>query len=170
MARIPYITDETIPEEAKADFEKLAPLNIFRMMAHSGKLLGRYIRLGNYLLFKSKLDPILREIAILRVGYLSGASYETHQHERIGRDVGMSEALIEAVKQGPDAEGFDDLQRMVMHITDDLVHNVRASDATFRPLQEKLSTKELQELVLTVGYYMMTCRFLETFDIDIEAA
>ena len=170
MARIPYITDETIPEEAKVDFEKLDPLNIFRMMAHSGKLLGRYIRLGNYLLFKSKLDPILREIAILRVGYISGATYETHQHERIGRDVGMSEALIEAVKQSPDAEGFDDLQRMVMHITDDLVHNVRASDATFRPLQERLSTNELQELVLTVGYYMMTCRFLETFDVDIEAA
>jgi alkylhydroperoxidase family enzyme len=170
MARIPYTTEQTMPEEAKADFAKLQPLNIFKMMAHSGKLLGRYIRLGNYLLFKSKLDPVLREIAILRVGYISGASYETHQHERIGRDVGMSDALIEAVKQGPDSPEFDDLQRMVMRITDDLVHNVRASDATFKPLQDQLSVAELQELVLTVGYYMMTCRFLETFDIDIETA
>ncbi len=168
MARIAYVTDQTLPEEAKADFDKLPPLNIFRMMAHSGKLLGRYIRLGNYLLFKSKLDPVLREIAILRVGYLSKAKYETHQHERIGRDVGMSDALIEAVKQGPEAEGLTSTERQVIAITDDLVHNVRASDATFKPLQENLSNAEMQELVLTVGYYMMTCRFLETFDIDIE--
>ena len=58
--------------------------------------------MGNYLLFKSKLDPILREIAIIRAGVLSKAKYEVHQHERIGRDLGMSDALIRAIHKGPD--------------------------------------------------------------------
>lgn len=168
MARIDYVTPTTLPEDAAEIFGKLQPLNIFRMMAHSGGMLRRYIGLGNAILFKSDMDPVLREIAILRVGYLSGATYETFQHERIGRDVGMSDELIERVKEGPDADGFTERERMVMKFTDDLVANVRASDETFNPLLDDFSIKEIQELTLTVGFYMMTCRFLETFDVDIE--
>lgn len=170
MARIDYVTDETIPETAKETFAKLAPLNIFRMMAHSGKMLGHYTRLGGCILSKSKLDPILREIAILRVGYISDASYETFQHERIGRDVGMSDDLITRVKEGPSAGGFTELEQLIMNFVDDVVFNVRASDETFIPLRKHLSDQEMQELTLTIGFYMMTCRFLETFDVDIESA
>lgn len=168
MARIDYVTAETLPEDAKDIFGKLAPMNIFRMMAHSGKMLGYYVRLGNCILGKSKIDPLLREIAILRVGYISKATYETHQHERIGRDVGMSDDLIERVKQGPEAGGFSELEQLVMNFTDDVVHNVRATDATFNPLRKHFSDQEMQELTLTIGFYMMTSRFLETFDVDIE--
>ena len=168
MARIDYVTDETIPEAAKSDLGKLPPLNIFRMMAHSGDLLGKFIRLGNTILAKTKLDPVLREIAILRVGYISDATYETFQHERIGRDVGMSDDLIARVKEGPNAKGFTEEEQLVMNFVDDVVFNVRASDETFNPLKEHFSVQEIQELVLTIGYYMMTCRFLETFDVDIE--
>lgn len=168
MARIDYVTDETIPEAAKEIFAKLAPLNIFRMMAHSGKMLGHYTRLGNCILSKSKLDPVLREIAILRVGYISKATYETFQHERIGRDAGMSDELIASVKQGPGAGGFTELEQLVMNFTDDVVENVRASDETFDALRKHLSDQEMQELTLTIGFYMMTSRFLETFDVDIE--
>lgn len=168
MARIDYVTEKTIPEAAKETFAKLAPLNIFRMMAHSGKMLGHYTRLGGCILSKSKLDAILREIAILRVGYISDATYETFQHERIGRDVGMSDDLIARVKQGPSADGFTELEQLVMNYVDDVVFNVRASDETFIPLRAHLSDQEMQELTLTIGFYMMTCRFLETFDVDIE--
>lgn len=168
MARIDYVTDETIPDTAKDTFAKLAPLNIFRMMAHSGKILGYYTRLGGGILNKSKLDPVLREIAILRVGYISKATYETFQHERIGRDAGMSDELIARVKEGPAAGGFTEAEQLVMNFVDDVVHNVRASDATFDPLRSHLSDQEMQELTLTIGFYMMTCRFLETFDVDIE--
>jgi 4-carboxymuconolactone decarboxylase len=51
-----------------------------------------------------------------------------------------------------------------------LVANVRASDETFEPLRRELSLIQLQELTLVVGNYMMVCRFLETFDIDLESA
>jgi len=55
-----------------------------------------------------------------------------------------------------------------MRFTDDVVANVRASDATFEPLHARLSLQELQELTVTIGYYMMVCRFLETFGVDLE--
>lgn len=168
MARVPYPDPKTLSADTQAVLAKMPPLNIFRMMAGGEGLLQAFTRMGNYLLFKSKLNPILREIAIIRAGVLSKASYEVYQHERIGRDLGMSDALVKGVHAGPDDPAFDELQRLVMRYTDDIVANVRAGDATFKALLGRLSLQEVQELTVTIGYYMMVSRFLETFDVDIE--
>lgn len=168
MARIPYLEPGEAGPKASAELEKLAPLNIFRAMAHADQVLGPFIRFGNAFLFKGALDPVLREIAILRVGHLSHADYEVFQHERIGRNLGMSEALLAAIKAGPASPAFKPLERDVMLYTDDVVRNVRASDLTYKALEKTMSRAELVELTLVIGFYMMVSRFLETFDIDIE--
>ena len=168
MARVPYPDASTLAAAVRETLGKMAPLNIFRMLAGGQGLMPAFLKLGNYLLFKSKLDPILREVAIIRVGVLSKAKYEVHQHERIGRDLGMSEPLIEAMHAGPTHPALTEMQKLVMLYTDDVVLNVRASDATFKPLNEKLSLQEMQELTITIGFYMMVSRYLETFSIEIE--
>jgi alkylhydroperoxidase family enzyme len=170
MARIPYFDPAEATGRAKVWYGKLPTLNIFRMLGHSGELLDGFVTLGNQILAYSQLDPVLREIAIVRVGVLSKAKYEVFQHERICRQVGMAEDKIAAIHEGPDAAAFSELEKLVMRFTDDVVRNVRASDATWMPLAAHLSHRELQELVVTIGYYMMVSRFLETFDVDIEDA
>lgn len=170
MARIPYPEPDAITDKARELLVKFGPrpLNLVRMLSHSDSVFGPFVRLGNAFLSKGKLDPVLREIAILRVGYLSRASYELHQHERLARRLGMTDALIAAIEVGPLGEGLSPLQRDVLAFVDDVVANVRASDRTFEPLRGVLSLQQLQELTLLVGNYMMVCRYLETFDIDIE--
>jgi len=168
MARIPYFDPAVATGRAAAAYAKLPPLNIFAMMGHAGELIDGFTRLGTQILNFTSLNPVLREIAILRVGVLSGATYEVFQHERIARRIGMSDALIAAIHEGPAAAAFDEGQRQVMAFTDDVVANVRAADATFEPLKDRLGYKALQELTLTIGYYMMVWRFLETFDVEIE--
>lgn len=168
MARIAYADPKQFDEKTTHLIGQLAPLNIFRMMANAPGLLRPFVDLGGAFLFEGKLDPVTRECAILRVGYLSNASYETAQHEKIGRDVGMSEALIEAVKRGPEAEGLSEQQKLTLAYVDDLVANVKAGDATFKPALAHFGVEQLQELTLITGYYMMVCRFLETFEVDIE--
>lgn len=171
MARIPYPDPASLQPETQEFLGKLGdPINIFRMMAGGEGLLRAFSRFGNHLLFKSKLDPVLREIAILRVGVLSDATYEMYQHDRIARGIGMTEELLAGIRSGPDDPVFDELQANVMRYTDDVVRNVRASDATFDPLREALSLQELQELTVTIGFYMCVSRFLETFGVDIEDA
>ena len=169
MARIPYFDIDHAQGRAKKAYEKLPKLNIFRMLGHSGELLDGFHRLGSQILYFTKLDPVLREIAIIRVGVLSKATYEVHQHERIGRQLGMSDEKIAAIHEGPDAAAFSALEKQIMRYTDDVVANVRAGDDTFGPLARHLSYKEMQELTLTIGFYMMVSRFLETFDVEIES-
>ena len=172
MARIPYPDPATLLPETQETLAKIGdpPMNIFRMLAGGEGLLRAFSRFGNHLLFKSKLDPVLREIAIVRVGVLSDATYEVFQHERISRGIGMSEELLAGIRNGSDDPVFDGLQAAVMRYTDDLVQNVRASDATFDPLREALSLQELEELTVTIGFYMLVSRYLETFGVDIEQA
>lgn len=168
MARVPYPDPSTLDPNTTAFLDRVPPLNVFRMLAGGEGLLVAFARFGNHLLFKTELDPVLREIAIIRVGVLSGAGYEVFQHERIARDLGMSDELIAAIHAGPDAPEFDDLQRLVVRFTDDVVANVRAGDATFDPLLARLSLREVEELVMTIGFYMAVSRFLETFDVEVE--
>lgn len=168
MARIDYFDLAQAQGRAKKTLEKLPPLNLFRMMAHGGDLVDAFTRMGNHLLYFSKLDPVLREIAIIRVGVLSRAAYEIWQHETIARKLGMSEALIRAIHEGPWAAAFDETQRLAMLFVDDVVVNVRASDQTFAPLAKILPAQEMQELTMTIGFYMMVSRFLETFGVDLE--
>ena len=74
MARAPYPDIETLPDELRTFVQRFDPLmNVFHMLAHTGPALPHFMRLGNAILFKGRLDPELREIAILRVGHLLGA-------------------------------------------------------------------------------------------------
>jgi len=169
MARIPYYDPAKAPPKLAEMMGKLKPeLNIYRALANSDPVARGFVHLGNALLFRAKLSPVLREIAILRVGWLSRASYEVFQHERIGRDVGMSEDKIRAVLQGASSPAFDEREKAVLNYTDDVVRNVRASDATLNGIKAFLDAEQVVELTITIGYYMMVSRFLESMGVDDE--
>jgi alkylhydroperoxidase family enzyme len=168
MARIDYPDMSQLTPEVQALVKRLPPLNVFRMLAHVPPAVEPFIRFGNALLVKGKLDPILREMAIVRVGILSGASYEVHQHEIISRDLGMAEAKIQALKIGPNSPEFTDQERAILAYTDNQVANTRASDEVFNAVRGFLSVEQVAELTLAIGFYMMVSRFLETFGVDIE--
>lgn len=170
MPRIPYPDPATFPPKLREFQARIDPnVNVFRMLPWAESAVEHWHRLGNALLQKSRLDPVLREMAIVRVGHLCRAAYEVYQHERISARIGMPAEKIAALKEGPDAPVFDELERLVLRFTDEVVKNVKASDATFDALAARLSHRELCELVLTIGYYQMTCAFLENFEIPIEA-
>jgi len=170
MSRIPYFDVETATGKHAEFLDKLKPhLNIYRMLANSEAGLKGFIRMGNSLLYRCELDPKLRELAIVRVGRLSRAAYEVFQHERIAREVGVEEAKIAALRDATiEAPAFSDQDKAVLRFTDDVVRNVKASDKTLKAVEAFLSPGAVVELTLTIGYYMMVCRFLETTGVEGE--
>jgi alkylhydroperoxidase family enzyme len=170
MPRIPYFDVESASGRHAEFLEKLKPrTNIYRMLANSESGIKGFTRMGNVLLHRSELDPGLRELAILRVGRLSRAAYEVFQHERIAREAGVAEEKIAALRDATiEAPAFTDQEKAALRFTDDVVRNIKATDRTFKPVQALLSPGALVELTLTIGYYMMVCRFLETLGVDGE--
>ena len=168
MARIPYFDLAQAPASYTELLGSRPPLNLYRMLPHAGKAAEGFLRLGGALLRDNELDARLREIAILRVGLLSGAGYEVHQHKKLARKLGLADAKVAALAPGADASALDELELQVLRFTDEVFHRVKAPDAMFDAMRARLSTKALAELVLTIGFYMMVCRFLENFEVDIE--
>ena len=170
MPRLLYYEVENASGKHAEFLDKLKPhLNIYRMLANSEAGLKGFIRMGNALLYRCELDPVLRELAIIRVGRLSRAAYEVFQHERIGREAGVTEDKISALRDAtPEAAAFNDNEKAVLRFADDVVRNVKASDKNLKAVQAFLSPGAVVELTLTIGYYMMVCRFLETTGVEGE--
>ncbi len=168
MARIPYPEPGELRPENAALLEDLPDLNVFRMVARAGSSFGPFMALVSAYLNDGQLDPQLRELVILRVGHFCKSAYEVWHHERVSREVGMDETRIKAAAGPIPSPHFSDAENAALALTDDILVNTRAGDATFSEALSHLGKNPLSELVVIIGVYMMVCRFLETFDIDIE--
>jgi 4-carboxymuconolactone decarboxylase len=169
MPRIPYVDETQLSDDLRAHLGDV-PANVTRMMAVASEPVFKAVsQIGSAFISGSDLPAKLREIAILRVGYLSNAPYETFQHEALGRFVGLSDAQIEAVRDGDAASpALDQVERAVLEFVDDLVENVRAGDATLAAVRKHLSDAQVVDLILVSGAYMMISRFLETTGVEID--
>ena len=168
MARIDYCDTNKSSERTREILGKNRNANIFRMMAHSPSYFEQYCRLGGAIRNKGELDPIVRELAITRTGILCEAPYEIVAHKRIGRNVGVTDAQNAALEDWQSATCFDDVQRAALAFADEIVKLRKPTDATFNAIAAKLTPGALVELQLSVGFYIMTSKFLETFGIDMQ--
>jgi len=166
MARMPYVDVETAHWLARDLMLRRPGRNLHRMLAHAPRVGDAFTRLADALRWEDELDPVLRELAMLRVGMTLKCAYEVRAHTIIARRVGVPDEKISALEGDIAAGPFSDLERVVLRFTDDLISNVRASDATFDPVAAALPPGGVVALVITIGTYLTACRILETFDID----
>ena len=64
---------------------------------------------------------------------------------------------------------FNEVQRAALAFTDEIVTLRKPTDATLNAIAAKLTPGALIELQLSVGFYIMTSKFLETFGVDMQA-
>jgi 4-carboxymuconolactone decarboxylase len=172
MPRMPY-ADSAGLSHAKRQMLDRIPANVIRMLAGASDAVfdGFGAFTVGFMGTDSPLPAQLREIAILRVGYLSNAAYEVFQHEALARHVGLTEAQIAAITTGgAAASALGEAGAAVLAFTDDLVRNVRASDETLAGVRRHLDDTQVIDLILVTGLYMMVSRFLETTGVEIDNA
>src|SRR5258708_36253894 len=168
MARIEYADLAKASDRTRELLGKNRNANILRMMSHSQSYFEQYCRLGGAIRSKGELDPVVRELAITRTGILCEAPYEIVAHKRIGKNVGVTDEQNEALENWKSAACFNELQRAALAFTDEIIRLPRPTDPPFKPIASKLTPAALVELQLSVGFYIMTSKFLETFEIDMQ--
>lgn len=171
MARIPYPDPSQSPESVRETLARLPQLNIFRMLAHAETAFRPFLRFGGAVLTELQLDPKLRELAILQVAAQAGARYEWVQHAAIARHLGVTDEQIAAVQQGElTAASLNEAERAVLQFSAEVLEGPRVSDPTFAAVSERLSPREIVELLLTVGEYLMLARVMTTLELEIDDA
>lgn len=170
MPRIPYPSPEDISAENVALLADLPDFNVFKMMARTGAAFGPFMALVNAYLNDGTLNPELRELAILRVGHNLSAQYEVWHHERVARELGMSEERIMAAGAPSPSPLLSDVENAAVAFADDVVENTLASQKSFDAVHAHLGDNQTTELLMIIGVYQMVCSFLETMDIEIETS
>ena len=167
MTRIPFPDLDRASPEVREMLARLpAPVGIFNMMAHAETVLKPLMKLGGTFLGKLALDPLLRELVILHAVNLEGGEYEWVQHVPVVLALGGSQEQVDALKLGDDqAPCFTDAQKAALRFTREVVVDVGASEASLGEARKHLSEREIVELILVAGFYIMLARLTETLDI-----
>ena len=168
MARLPYLDKaDLLPEHQ----DLLARnLNLYRVLAHSPRAARSLNTLARYVRDGSRLDPRLRELAILQVSYLTGSAWGFSHHVRIGREAGVSDEEIRAIiNESSDCPTpFEPLARAVLRAAREMTVDLAISDETFAALRRNLDDERLTDLVVAIAFYNGLVRLLATMKVDVE--
>jgi alkylhydroperoxidase family enzyme len=168
MARLPYLDkSDLLPEHQ----DLLArSLNLYRVLAHSPHAARSLNTLARFIRDGSRLDPRLRELAILQVSYLTRSAWGYSHHVRIGRETGLSNDEIQAVAEETDGRptSLDPLAKAVLRAAREMTADLAVSDKTFAALRQGLDNERLTDLVVTISFYNGLVRLLETMQVDVE--
>ena len=168
MARLPYLDkSDLLPEHQ----DLLARnLNLYRVLAHSPRAARSLNTLARFIRDGSRLDPRLRELAILQVSYLAHSAWGYSHHVRIGRELGLSNDEIRAVAEETQGRptSLDPLAKAVLRAAREMTVDLAVSDETFAALRQGLDTERLTDLVVTISFYNGLVRLLETMRVDVE--
>jgi alkylhydroperoxidase family enzyme len=168
MARVPYLQKSDLAPEHQ---DLLARnITLFQALVNSPNAARAFSALGQFIRFKSRLDPRLRELAILQVGYLARQPYEWSHHVKIGRDFGVSNADIAGLIADTDGKPNDlePLAKAVLKAAREMTRSLAISEATYAELKQSLDDERLVDLTITIAFYNAVVRVLHTLKIDVE--
>lgn len=168
MARVPYLDAGDLPEEHRDLLKR--NINLHRGLVHSVDGARAFGGLGQWIRHGARLDPRLRELAILQVGWLARSPYEWSHHVKIGLDFGVSDADVEALIAESDgrASGLPELDRMVLRAAREMTLDGAMARATWDVLATTLDHERLVELVMVIAFYNGVVRLLASLEIDVE--
>jgi len=168
MARVPYL--EASDLSAKDQDLLNRRISLFQALVNSPDAARAFSGLGQFIRYSSKLEPRLRELAILQVGWLARSPYEWSHHVKLGRDFGVSDDDIRALidDSAGRATQLDDMAKMVLRAAREMTQDGAMSDATFAALQQKLGNERIVDLTITIAFYNAVVRVLATLQIDVE--
>ena len=95
MARLPYLEADQVAPEYRDMLKRNT--NLHKLLVNSPDMAPAFNGVGNFIRFRSKLDPRLRELAILQVGWLEKSEYEFTHHVKIGKEFGVTDEDISAM-------------------------------------------------------------------------
>jgi alkylhydroperoxidase family enzyme len=168
MARLPYLDAEQLPPEQRELLKR--PINLTRLLVNSPGMARAFGGIGNFIRHKSTLDPRLRELAILQVGWLERSEYEFTHHVKIGKEFGVTDEDIRNLFLETEGKPstLEPLAKAILKGAREMTREIGMSDATFAEIKKELSNEHMTDLVLTIAFYCAVVRVLATMKIDNE--
>ena len=168
MARVPYLQQSDLPPEHQDILAR--PIALNRAMANSPNAAKAMTGLAMYIRHHSKLDPRLRELAILQVGYLarSPTNIPITSSSAARRASPTTTSAPSARKPPAGRPSSMRCQKAVLRAAREMTSDLAMSDATFAALEKALGREQVIDLTLAIAFYNAVVRLLGTLQIDVE--
>ena len=171
--RITPLSDDELTDEQA---EVIAPIverggvvpHVITTLMRNMPLFTSFNVLGRYIMSDSSLEPRLREILIMRVGWNTNCEYQWGQHVRMSASAGLTSEDHVRIKAGAGAEGWTELESALITAVDELITDTMISDKTWATLSRHLSTEQLTDTIFTVGHYNMVAMSLNSLGVQPE--
>lgn len=180
MTRLPYVEPAQFSPEQKELYESIVggpraskrgslvdeaghltgPFNAFLRLPALGK---HWSQIGETLRFRAAMPRRLFELAVIVLAAGWRCSHEWAAHSGLARDAGVSDDIIDAVRQGSVPHLADAKDKAVFTFVRELVDRRSVSDATYKTALEQIGEEQLTELVQTVAYYSALATMLNAF-------
>jgi alkylhydroperoxidase family enzyme len=168
MALIPYLNADDLEERHRHLLDR--PINLHRALANSPEGFSRFLEFAKWMRWDCQLDPRLRELLILQVGYLTGDEYEWSHHVILAQQFGVSEtdidALIDFCEGRPST--LSELELLVITAAMELTERRYLSETTSSALLHHFCPGTVADIVMIASFYNMVVRVLGGLQIDVE--
>lgn len=124
-------------------------------------------RLGSALRYQTSLPPAARELAILLCARAERSEFEWYAHKPIALAAGVSPAILRAILADEPLPLTDAVERAVGTAVSALLSAGDFSDEDHAALTTVLSTAQIVELVVLVGYYRLLSGVLRVFRVPL---
>lgn len=149
-------------------WEEGSKTNVLNVMGNHPELGKVYNIWGKHLLMGNTLPARTLEIIILRIAVRANSAYEWHNHVGYGMNAGLSLEEIAAIRDYPEGGEWSAVDGAVIAAVDELMTGGNITDATWKMLSGEYDTKQMMDLVFTIGHYVMTSWALSAFGVGIE--
>ncbi len=140
--------------------------NIFGTLCRHMPLLDAWSEFGLYTMRTSQVDPVLREVLVLRTSRNVNCDYEWHHHEHIGRGIGLTEEQIAQIHDGQAMDDED--HNLMVQCADDLSESTELSDKTWSAMVERFGLGYTLDTIFTVGAYTALAMGLKSCRVQVE--
>lgn len=175
VARVSFVDSES-RDDLKPLIERLRGarrghlINVYKALLHAPDLAESWFDHINAVRWKTSLPARLREIVIIRVGYLNAAAYVIRQHvPKLALADGVSQEECEALRDWQGSQAFDARERAVLQYVDAVTRSATASDGAFAALVPHFDERGIVELTVLIATYNMHTRVVNALALDLEA-
>ncbi|HYM19311.1 MAG TPA: carboxymuconolactone decarboxylase family protein [Micropepsaceae bacterium] len=146
-------------------------INVYKLLLHSPPLAESWFEHNNAVRWSTELDGRLREMVIIRIGFLTKVAYVVNQHvPKLALAEGLTLPECEALEDWRACKLFSERDRAVLAYTDAMTKDIQVEDAVFADVRRYFSERQTVELTVLIGTYAMHTRVFEALKIDPEPA
>src|SRR5579863_4834996 len=138
----------------------------FNTMLYAPEVGHALQELGAAIRFRTQLTPRIREMAILVVAQAWNSDYERTSHELIGRDAGLTDPEIQALRSGAGPGFADEQEQVAYQVVRALTGPADLDNNQYDRAVSVLGEQSLVELSTLVGYYATLALQLRIFRVD----